>query len=142
MGFSPLGLTEMLGLKNIRRQITVSQALWTKQGETLSHKNACKEFSLEEHEIFEAMRAGKLQYKENHAHGNPYYRLLRREVTALTIELRGESFFKKQEIEHKIKKVTIEINSGKRKLKKFEKEKDLLLKKLHLLTPGHGKRDD
>ena len=113
----------LLGLKNIRRQITVSQALWTKQGETLSHKNACKEFSLEEHEIFEAMRAGKLQYKENYAHGNPYYRLLRREVIDLAIELHGENFFKKQELEHKMKEVIKGINSCKRKLKKFEKEK-------------------
>ncbi len=108
----------------------MSQALWTQQGETLSHKNACKEYCLEEHEIIEAMRAGKLQYKENYAHGNPYYRLLRKEVIALTIELRGESFFKKQEIEHKIKEVKKEINSCKRKLKKFEKDKELLLKKL------------
>ncbi len=111
----------------------MSQALWTQQGETLSHKNACKEFCLEEHEIIEAMRAGKLQYKENYAHGNPYYRLLRREVIALTIELRGERVFKKQEIEHKITKVTKEISSCKRKLKAFEKEKLLLAKKLEHL---------
>ncbi len=111
----------------------MSQALWTQQGETLSHKNACKEFCLEEHEIFEAMRAGKLQYKENYAHGHPYYRLLRREVTALTIELRGECLFIKKEIEHKIKKVTKEIYSCKRRLKAFEKEKELLTKKLEHL---------
>ncbi len=111
----------------------MSQALWIQQGETLSHKNACKEFCLDEHEIFEAMRAGKLQYKENYAHGNPYYRLFRKEVIALTIELRGESFFIKQEIEYKIKKVTKEINSHKRKLKAFEKEKEILIMKLENL---------
>jgi len=38
----------------------MSQALWTKQGETLSHKNACKEFGLEENELIEAMKAGRL----------------------------------------------------------------------------------
>ncbi len=111
----------------------MSQALWTQRGETLSHKNACKEFCLEEHEIFDAMRAGKLQYKENCAHGNPYYRLLRREVADLSIELRGESFFKKQEIEHKIKAVTKEINSCKRKIKASEKEKEILTMKLENL---------
>ena len=71
----------------------MSQALWTKQGETLSHKNACKEFGLEENEVIEAMKAGKLQYKKNYAHGNRYFRLLRREVKALAIELRGENYW-------------------------------------------------
>jgi len=54
-----------------------------KQGGTLSHKNACKEFGLQEDEIFEAMNKGKLQYRQNYAHGNPYYRLLRIEVEKL-----------------------------------------------------------
>ena len=108
----------------------MSQALWTKQGETLSHKNACKEFGLEENEIIDAMKAGKLQYKQNYAHGNPYFRLLRREVKALALELRGENYLEKQELEFKIKKVTRDINSGKRKLKAFEKEKALLIEKL------------
>jgi len=108
----------------------MSQALWTQQGETLSYKNACKEFGLEEAEIIEAMKAGKLQYKKNYAHGNPYFRLLRREVKAIAIELRGEKYIEKQEIEFKIKKITTEINSCKRKFKVLEKEKDLLTKKL------------
>lgn len=107
-----------------------SKALWTQQGETLSHKNACREFGLEEHEIIEAIKAGTLQYKKNYAHGNPYFRVLRKEVKALAIELRGEKYFEKQEIEFKIKKVTKEINSCKRKLKAFEKEKALLNEKL------------
>ena len=89
----------------------MSQNFWTKQGETLSHKNACKEFELEEHEIIEAMRARKLQYKENYAHGNPYFRLLRQEVMALALELRGNDYLEKQKIEYQLQEVTKEINS-------------------------------
>ena len=111
----------------------MSQGLWTQPGETLSHNNACKEYGLEKHEIFDAIKLGKLQYKENYAHGNPYYKLLRQEVIALVIELRGENFFKKQEIEFQIKKATKEINSCKRKIKSKEKEKIMLLKKLEEL---------
>lgn len=111
----------------------MSQALWTGKGETLSHKNACKEFGLEEHEIIEAMNTGKLQYKENYAHGNPYYRVLRKEVKALAIDLRGEKYFEKQEIKYQIKKTTKELNSYKRKLKIMEKEKEMLLRKLDQL---------
>ena len=109
------------------------QGLWTQPGETLSHNNACKEYGLEKHEIFDAIKLGKLQYKENYAHGNPYYKLLRQEVIALLIELRGENFFKKQEIEFQIKKATKEINSCKRKIKSKEKEKIMLIKKLEEL---------
>ena len=89
----------------------MQQALWTKHGETLSHKNACKEFGLEESEIIEAMKAGKLQYKKNYAHGNPYFRLLRREVRALAIDLHGEKYLEKQKIEFEIKKINRELNS-------------------------------
>ena len=111
----------------------MSQGLWAQQGETLSHNNACKEYGLEKHEIFDAIKLGKLQYKENYAHGNPYYKLLRQEVIALVIELRGDKFFKKQEIEFQIKKATKEINSCKRKMKLKEKEKIMLIKKLEYL---------
>jgi hypothetical protein len=89
----------------------MTQALWTQKGESLSHKNASKEFGLEESVIIEAIRSGKLQYQINYIHGNPYYKLLRKEVKALAIELYGESYFKKQEIEYHIKKITQEINS-------------------------------
>ena len=108
----------------------MTQALWTQKGESLSHKNASKEFGLKESEIIEAIRAGKLQYKINYVHGNPYYKLLRKEVKALAIDLWGESHFEKQEIEYQINKMTKEINSCKRRLKAFEREKETLMEKL------------
>lgn len=108
----------------------MTQELWTQKGESLSHKNASREFGLEESIIIEAIKSGKLQYKINYVHGNPYYKLLRKEVEALAIELNGEAHFKKQEIKHQIKKTTKEINSHKRKLNTLEKEKAALSKKL------------
>ena len=110
----------------------MSQAIWTKQGETLSHKNACKEFGLEECEIKEAINAVKLQYKVNYAHGNPYFKLLRKKVVSLALELRGENVAEIQKIAHKIQKVTKEINNCKRKLTPLEKA--LLRKQKDKLT--------
>jgi hypothetical protein len=46
----------------------MSESLWGKQGATLSHKNACKEFGLTEDEVIEAIKKGKLQYRQNYAH--------------------------------------------------------------------------
>lgn len=105
----------------------MTDSQWTKQGGTLSHKNACKEFGLTEDEIIGAMKAGKLQYRLNYAHGNPYYRVLRIEVEALSIELHGNKAVENQAINHKLKKINREINSLKRKLSSLEKQKVELL---------------
>jgi len=111
----------------------VTQALWTQKGESLSHNNACKEFGLEMSEIIDGIKSGKLQYKVNYVHGNPYYKLLRQEVAAFASELRGEKYFKRQEIEFKIKTINKEINSCKRKIVANEREKELLIKQLSQL---------
>ena len=112
----------------------MSSSSWTQQGETLSHNNACKEFGLTEAEIIAAIKAEEIQYKVNYAHGNPYYKLLREEVEDLAIRLRGKSHFEKQELEYKIKKISREINTHKRKVKALEKEKTTLTKELDLLA--------
>ncbi|OQY52238.1 MAG: hypothetical protein B6230_03065 [Desulfobacteraceae bacterium 4572_89] len=105
----------------------MSDSQWTKQGGTFSHKNACKEFGLSEDEIIDAMEAGKLQYRQNYAHGNPYFRVLRKEVEALAKELHGNEGVKEQEVKFKLKKINREINSLKRKLSSLEKQKIELL---------------
>ena len=105
----------------------MSESQWVKQGGTFSHKNACKEFGLKEEEIIDAMKAGKLQYRQNYAHGNPYFRVLRTEVEALAIELHGNKAAEDQEIKHKLRTLTREINSLKRKLASLEKQKVELL---------------
>ena len=87
----------------------MSDSQWKQQGATLSHKNACKEFGLAVEDIMAAMKAGKLQYRENFAHGNPYFRLLRQEVHALALELRGASGVEDQESKHKLELVEKEI---------------------------------
>lgn len=114
----------------------MTQALWAQKGESLSHNSACKEFGLEMKEIIEGIKAEKLQYKVNYVHGNPYYKLLRKEVSAFAIELRGKSLFKRREIEFKIKTINKEINSCKRKIKADEREKELLIKQLSKLDEG------
>ncbi len=100
---------------------------WGKLGGTLSHKNACKEFGLTEEEVFDAMQAGKLQYRQNYAHGNPYFRVLRIEVEGLARELHGNKAVEEQEVKFKLQRINREINSLKRKLSYLEKKKVELL---------------
>ena len=53
---------------------------WQRKGATLSDKTARKEFGLTQDEIYDAIDAGTLQYRQAYMHGNPWLRLLRREV--------------------------------------------------------------
>lgn len=99
------------------------ESLWQKQGATLSHKNACKEFGLMENEVIEAIKSGKLQYRTNYAHGNPYFRLLRNEVESLARELHGAKGAKEQVAKYKLEIINKEINATKRRLSSLEKQK-------------------
>ena len=108
-------------------ELKVSESQWPKKGATLSHKNACKEFGLAKDEVIEAMKVGKLQYRQNYAHGNPYFRLLRIEVKSLAQELHGAKGVEEQESKQKLQKINREINSLKRKLAFLEKQKTELV---------------
>ena len=83
----------------------MSESEWTKQDGTLSHNNACKELGLTEEQVINAIKQGRLQYRLNSAHGNPYYRLLRSEVEAFALELHGPNGVKELEIANKLKKL-------------------------------------
>ena len=101
---------------------------WVIPGASLSLKNACNEYAITEVDIVKAMREGKLHFRKNYTHGNPYYKLLRGEVETLVNELYGSDHLKKQKENHRIKKINSEINSLKRKIRKLEKEKADLTK--------------
>jgi hypothetical protein len=56
------------------------QEEWSRKGATLSDKTARKQFGLIQAEIEAAIETGQLQYRVGVIHGNPWLRLLRREV--------------------------------------------------------------
>ena len=67
----------------LRREDMSVQDEWGRKGATLSEKTARKEFGLSQDEIVAAIDAGQLQYRMGVIHGNPWLRLLRREVEEL-----------------------------------------------------------
>jgi len=89
-------------------------SVWSKKGATLSDKTARKEYGLSQEEIIQAINEGKLQYRQNHIYGNPYFRLIREEVESLVIEKHDRDYLKKK----KLKKELAQVNSELRKLKK------------------------
>lgn len=96
-------------------------SIWNQKGATLSDKSARKEFGLTQKEIIGAVRQGKLQYRENHIHGNPYLRLLRHEVEALVKEQSGEAGLQTKKLKKELSDLTKEARNLKARLKAIER---------------------
>lgn len=103
---------------------------WNAKGAALSDKSARAEYDLTQEEIVAAIREGKLQYRQNHIHGNPYLRLLRAEVEALVNERHGADYLARQKLQTELKSVNRQIRSLKTKIKGLEKRKAELLGEL------------
>lgn len=88
---------------------------WRRKGATLSDKTARKEFGLTQDEIEAAIDAGELQYRVGVVHGNPWLRLLRREVEALM-----ESTYNDRE--HRHRRAKAELAGVERDLKQLRTE--------------------
>ena len=101
---------------------------WTQKGATLSDKSARNEFGLTQEIIIEAIKCGKLQYRRNHIHGNPYLRLLRAEVEALAKEILGENQLKNRKMQNDLAQVNKEIRRLKKQIKSLEDKKSNISK--------------
>lgn len=81
---------------SIMAAMDFTEAEWRLTGATLSDKTASSEYGLSQDEIVAAIRAGKLQYRPGSTHGNPWYRLLRREVEELVKDQHGERYLRER----------------------------------------------
>jgi hypothetical protein len=107
-----------------------SDSEWQRRGATLGDKTARKEYGLTQDEIVQAIRAGKLRYREGSMHGNPWLRLLRREVEALVKAKRGKDHLKHQQNKTELARVNRELKRLKREVAALEKRKSELMKRL------------
>jgi predicted nuclease with TOPRIM domain len=91
------------------------QEEWSRKSATLSDKTARKEFGLTQDEIAAAIDAGQLQYRVGVIHGNPWLRLLRREVE----ELMDSTY---NDRDHRQRRARAELARVDRDLKKLRAE--------------------
>ena len=103
---------------------------WTRKGATLSDKTARKEFDLTQQEIIDAIREGKLQFRENHIHGNPYLRLLRHEVESLVRDKSGQDHLHKKKLQKELADINKEARKLKTRLKVIERRRAELTEEL------------
>lgn len=115
---------------------------WQRKGATLSDKTAEKEFGLTREQVVKAIRAGKLQYREGSMHGNPWLRLLRREVEALVVAERGADYVKSQRAQSELSSIDRQLKKMKAQAVLLEKRRGELVAKLSPSAPRAGQRKD
>ncbi|MGD0606544.1 MAG: hypothetical protein ABSA53_23540 [Streptosporangiaceae bacterium] len=103
---------------------------WTRKGATLSDKTARAEFGLTQDEIIAAIRAGKLQYRRAEIEGNPWLRLLRREVEELVSARHGEGYLREQQARTELKRVNRELKQLRTQVTALEDRRAALLSEL------------
>jgi len=99
---------------------------WQRKGATISDKTALKEYGLARDEIVRAIRTGKIQYRVCSMHGNPWLRLLRRQVELLARTKYGDARLKDRKARTELGRVTRELKRLKAQVAELEKRKSLL----------------
>ena len=103
---------------------------WGRKGATLSDKTARSEFGLTQDEIVAAINAGKLQYRTASMHGNPWQRLLRREVEELVRSRQGEQYLRERQARTELARINRELKQLRTQLATLEKRRAALLSDL------------
>lgn len=106
--------------------MSVGASPWTEKGATLSDKSAIKEFKLSQQDIYAAMKAGKLQFKELSIYGQPCFKLIRKEVESLVQKKFGKAYLLASKNKKELARVNREIRSMKKKIKELELQKEKL----------------
>ena len=100
---------------------------WRRKGATLSHKTAQEEFGLTWEDIVRAIRAGKLHCQQQSMHGNPWFRLLRREVEALVRERHGANYLRNRQAKTELARINRELKQLKTQIAVLEGRKSKLI---------------
>ena len=100
---------------------------WQVKGATLSHQTAQKEFDLTWAEIVDGINAGKLHCRKNSYFGNPFLRLLRREVETLVKKKHGRNYVKDQKAKKELAQINTELRALKRRITALENQRSKLM---------------
>jgi hypothetical protein len=113
-----------------KRPLDALDSEWSRKGATLSDKSARKEYGLTQEDINRAIQADMLQYREASMHGNPWLRLLRREVEALARKKHGPRGLENKRTETELARIDREIKRLKKQISALEERRSKLLSEL------------
>jgi hypothetical protein len=100
---------------------------WQRKGATLSDKTAREEFGLTQDEITGAIRAGRLRYRLSSAHGNPWLRLLRREVEGRAETRFGDRGLRERQARAELARVSRDLKRLRAELAALEERRSKLI---------------
>ena len=96
---------------------------WTIKGATLSDVTANKEYGVDRNFIVKGIKAGKLEYREGSIYGNPWLRILRRQLEQYIAEEIGSDFLSGVKNRTELRKIKKEIADLKKKLDTLQARK-------------------
>jgi hypothetical protein len=91
-----------------------------------SRRTARQEFGLTQDEIYDAIDAGTLHYRQAAMHGNPWLRLLRREVEALARTSHSDRYVEERQARAELARVSREIKRRRAELAALEERRSKL----------------
>jgi uncharacterized protein (DUF433 family) len=103
---------------------------WRRKGATLSDKTVRSQYGLTQEEIYAAIEAGKLQYRPAAMHGNPWLRLLRREVEDLVATRSGDCYLRQRKARTEMAQINRELKQLRAQLASLEERRAALLAEL------------
>jgi len=96
---------------------------WNRKGATLSDATALKEYGVSREFIIEGIRAGKLEYREGEVWGNPYLRVLRRQLEAYIAGRLGKDCLASGKNQTELRKLKKKMAALKKRLAELEARK-------------------
>jgi len=96
---------------------------WNQKGATLSDVTAEADYGVSRDFIVKGIRAGKLEYRDGAVWGNPYLRILKRQLEKYITEELGEAYLVKVKNQAELRRIKKEISDLKKRLKALEEKK-------------------
>ena len=99
---------------------------WNQKGATLSEVTAKAEYGVSPEFVIKGIQAGKLEYREGSMHGNPYLRILRRQLENYLAEELGQDYLLRAKSQTELRKLKKEIGSLKKRLEGLQQRRNEL----------------
>ena len=103
---------------------------WNRKGASLSDATAKKEYGVDRDFIVKGIQAGKLEYQQGNIWGNPYLKLLRRQLEQYIAEELGSDRLSGKKKQTELRKIKREMTSLKKRLKELETQRTELEKQM------------
>jgi len=106
---------------------------WNRKGATLSDKSAKREYGVDRDFIIKGIQTGKLEYREGSIYGNPYLKVLKRQLEEYIASELGPEYLAKVKNKSELRRIKKEISDTKRRLDELQIRKIELENRMDIL---------